>query len=78
MARFSTFANCRLSFRFCLALALIAGTVLENAGASHAAAAPTRVVIGFPSPSPRVAPLWIAQDLDFFAKYGLTAQVGAQ
>jgi NitT/TauT family transport system substrate-binding protein len=41
----------------------------------HAAAAPTRVTIAYPSPSPRVAPLWVAQDLDFFAKYGLRAQV---
>ena len=74
MARFSTFANCRLSFRFCLALVLIGYTVPETTDAAQIAA-PTRVVIGFPSPSPRVAPLWIAQDLDFFGKYGLTAQV---
>ena len=40
-----------------------------------AASAPTRVTIAFPSPSPRVAPLWVAQDLDFFGKYGLRAQV---
>ena len=74
MARFSTFANCCLSFRFCLAVALVVYAVLHKPSA-HAAAAPTRVVVGFPSPTPRVAPLWIAQDLDFFGKYGLTAQV---
>jgi NitT/TauT family transport system substrate-binding protein len=41
----------------------------------QAAAVPTRVTIAYPSPSPRVAPLWVAQDLDFFGKYGLRAQV---
>ena len=49
--------------------------IFGNFGASQAASAPTRVVIGYPSPTPRVAPLWIAQDLDFFGKYGLTAQL---
>jgi ABC-type nitrate/sulfonate/bicarbonate transport system substrate-binding protein len=33
------------------------------------------VTIAYPSPSPRVAPLWIAQDLDFFGKYGIRAQI---
>ena len=76
MASFSTRANCRLSFQLCLAAALTAYALLGNASATQAAsAAPTRVVIGYPSPGPRVAPLWIAQDLDFFGKYGLTAQV---
>ena len=74
MARFSTFANCSLLFRLCLATALGTTAVLANASASQAASAPTRVVIGYPSPGPRVAILWIAQDLDFFGKYGLTAQ----
>jgi ABC-type nitrate/sulfonate/bicarbonate transport system substrate-binding protein len=40
-----------------------------------ATAAPTRVAIAYPSPSPRVAPLWVAQDMNFFGKYGLNAQV---
>jgi NitT/TauT family transport system substrate-binding protein len=75
MARFSTFANCRLSLRFCMVVALVGYTVLVSASAAQGASTPTRVVIGFPSPGPRVAPLWIAQDLDFFGKYGLTAQV---
>jgi len=74
MARFSTFANCCRPLRFCLLLVLTGYTVSETTDAAQAAA-PTRVVIGFPSPSPRVAPLWIAQDLDFFGKYGLTAQI---
>jgi NitT/TauT family transport system substrate-binding protein len=76
MARFSTLLNCRLSFWFCLVAVFTAYLIFGNFGASQAAsAAPTRVVIGYPSPTPRVAPLWIAQDLDFFGKYGLTAQV---
>ena len=75
MARFSTFATSCRSFRLCLATALIVCIVLPTAGKIQAAATPTRVVIGYPSPGPRVAPLWIAQDLDFFAKYGLTAQL---
>ena len=76
MARFSTLANCRLSFRFCLLAVFTTYTIVGNFGPTQAAsAAPTRVVIGYPSPTPRVAPLWIAQDLDFFGKYGLTAQL---
>ncbi len=56
-----------------MALSMASGA----AGATilHAAAAPTRVTLAYPSPSPRVAPLWVAQDLDFFGKYGVRAQV---
>jgi hypothetical protein len=75
MARFSPLLKRRLSFRFCLVTALAIHTFLGNASLSQAAPAPTRVVIGYPSPTPRVAPLWIAQDLDLFGKYGLTAQL---
>jgi ABC-type nitrate/sulfonate/bicarbonate transport system substrate-binding protein len=75
MTRFSTLANCRLSYWFCLVAVFTAYVIFLNFGASHAASPPTRVVIGYPSPTPRVAPLWIAQDLDFFGKYGLTAQL---
>jgi NitT/TauT family transport system substrate-binding protein len=75
MARFSTLLNCRLSFWFCLVAVFTAYFIFGNFGASQAASPPTRVVIGYPSPTPRVAPLWIAQDLDFFGKYGLTAQI---
>src|SRR6266566_6581833 len=76
MARFSTLANCRLSFWFCLVAVFTAYIIFGNFSPTQAAsAAPTRVVIGYPSPGPRVAPLWIAQDLDFFGKYGLTSQI---
>ena len=76
MARFSKSGNYRRSFRFCLVAAVTVYTVTGKVSLTQAAsAAPTRVVIGYPSPTPRVAPLWIAQDLDFFGKYGLTAQL---
>jgi NitT/TauT family transport system substrate-binding protein len=75
MARFSSLLNCRLSFWFCLVAVFRVYIIFGNFGASQAASAPTRIVIGYPSPTPRVAPLWIAQDLDFFGKYGLTAQI---
>ena len=75
MARFSTFANCRRSFRFYKTVILMALILWMASHITQSASAQTRVVIGFPSPTPRVAPLWIAQDLDFFGKYGLSAQV---
>jgi ABC-type nitrate/sulfonate/bicarbonate transport system substrate-binding protein len=34
-----------------------------------------RAVISYPNANPRVAPLWIAQDLDFFSKYGVKGEV---
>ena len=40
-----------------------------------AASALTRAVISYPNANPRVAPLWIAQDLDFFGKYGIRGDV---
>src|SRR5499433_233057 len=75
MAHFFTSANRCLEFRLCLVIAVAVYTVLANAGATQAASTSTRVVIGYPSPGPRVAPLWIAQELDFFGKYGLSAQL---
>ena len=70
MAYFSTYAN--RSVRTFLITASLALAAVET-GAF--AAAPNRVVIAYPSPSPRVAPLWLAQDLDFFGKYNLAAQL---
>src|SRR5215472_17182131 len=75
MAHFFTSAYRCLEFRLCLVIAVAVYTVLANAGATQAASTSTRVVIGYPSPGPRVAPLWIAQELDFFGKYGLSAQL---
>ena len=71
----SALTEYRPSLRSCLAVALIAFAVVAENSLSQAASPTTRVVIGYPSPTPRVAPLWIAQDLDFFGKYGLTAQI---
>src|SRR5262245_27248370 len=73
MTRFSFLIIYRLLF--CWVVAFAVHDIVGNVGSSQAASAPTRVVIGYPSPTPRVAPLWIAQDLDFFGKYGLTAQL---
>jgi ABC-type nitrate/sulfonate/bicarbonate transport system substrate-binding protein len=75
MLRLATLPNSFISLPLCLVGALIAYAALAQTGDSRAAAAPTQVVIGYPSPTPRVSPLWIAQDLDFFGKYGLSAQV---
>ena len=75
MTRFSTHANRCLSIRLCLVTASIAIAALGKPGRAECAGAPTRVVIAYPSPTPRVAPLWLAQDLDFFGKYNLAAQI---
>src|SRR5262245_63420135 len=73
MTRFSFLTIYRLLF--CWVVAFAVYDIVGNVGSSQAASIPTRVTIGYPSPTPRVAPLWIAQDLDFFGKYGLTSQV---
>jgi ABC-type nitrate/sulfonate/bicarbonate transport system substrate-binding protein len=73
MARPSNLGFSYGSFLFVtIAVCALLGKVSPSQGAS---ASLTKVVIGYPSPTPRVAPLWIAQDLDFFGKYGLTAQL---
>ena len=61
--------------RITLTVALTLVIVAAVATVLHAAAAPTRVTLAYPSPSPRVAPLWVAQDMDFFGKYGVRPQV---
>ncbi len=75
MLQFSTLAAFSLSVRSCLAAAIAGIAVLGQVSPSGAASPLTKVVIGYPSPNARNAPLWIAQDLDFFGKYGLRAQV---
>ena len=70
-----------MSMASCLLLQLFAAVIFTSdrlvfeMSQVQAASAPSKVVIAYPSPSARVAPLWIAQDLDFFGKYGLRAQV---
>lgn len=58
-----------------LAVALTIASLAAATAFVHGAAAPTRVTLAYPSPSPRVAPLWIAQDMDFFGKYGIRPQI---
>jgi NitT/TauT family transport system substrate-binding protein len=50
-------------------LALIAQPI--NA---FSAAAPSRLVIGYASTTPRLMPLWMARDQGFFAKYGIESE----
>ena len=40
----------------------------------HAGAAPTKLVIGYASTTPRLMPLWMARDQGFFAKYGIESE----
>jgi NitT/TauT family transport system substrate-binding protein len=54
---------------FWFSLALIASPA--NA---FAAAAPSRLVIGYASTTPRLMPLWMARDQGFFAKYGIESE----
>ena len=41
---------------------------------TRAGAAPTRLVIGYASTTPRLMPLWMARDQGFFAKYGIESE----
>ena len=54
---------------FWFSLALIASPA--NA---LAATAPSRLVIGYASTTPRLMPLWMARDQGFFAKYGIESE----
>jgi ABC-type nitrate/sulfonate/bicarbonate transport system substrate-binding protein len=66
---------------FSLAVWLFVGTAtaslvfLSGMAPARAASSFTRVVVSYPNANPRVAPLWIAQDLDFFTKYGVRGDV---
>jgi NitT/TauT family transport system substrate-binding protein len=41
---------------------------------TFSAAAPSRLVIGYASTTPRLMPLWMARDQGFFAKYGIESE----
>src|SRR5215471_3114225 len=75
MTRFSTYAPCARSIRFWWVTVAFALAFICTNRTADCASAPNRVVIAYPSPTPRVAPLWIAQDLGFFGKYNLAAQI---
>ena len=59
-----------LVFAILISLALQLSWHLPNA----TAAAPSRLVIGYASTTPRLMPLWIARDQGFFAKYGIESE----
>ena len=42
---------------------------------AEAATAPTKVVVAYASISPRVGPLWAAQEFGFFKKNGIEAEL---
>jgi len=75
MEQIGIFFNAIRTWRGGITLSIIVALLVAMLGESHGANAPTRVTLACPSPSPRVAPLWVAQDLDLFGKYGLSAQV---
>ena len=75
MPRFFARVSHALSTTLSLAALFLACALFSDSAILYAAAAPTRITIAYPSPTPRVAPLWLAQDLDFFGKYGLKAQI---
>jgi len=47
---------------------------LANPMNAVSAAAPSRLVIGYASTTPRLMPLWVARDQGFFAKYGIESE----
>jgi NitT/TauT family transport system substrate-binding protein len=56
-----------------LAAALAVVSLLAHSSTSHAASAGRTVVIAHAAMNARVAPLWVARDRGFFAKYGVNA-----
>jgi NitT/TauT family transport system substrate-binding protein len=58
--------------RWLVAAVVIFG-LLSNPGRSYAAAAGKQVVIAHAAMNARVAPLWVARERGFFAKYGVEA-----
>jgi ABC-type nitrate/sulfonate/bicarbonate transport system substrate-binding protein len=55
-----------------LALVIFISTLLPCSGSATAA---TKVVIGFSTLNPRIAPLWIAEEIGFFRKHDLAASL---
>jgi NitT/TauT family transport system substrate-binding protein len=54
---------------------LLVFTILTETIVVEAATAPTKVVVAYASISPRVAPLWAAQEFGFFKKNGIEAEL---
>ena len=59
-----------LAFRFCC----FRWRLLHSQLSLFSAAAPSRLVIGYASTTPRLMPLWVARDQGFFAKYGIESE----
>lgn len=63
---------CSAEHFFALLLFLLAPLSWNASG--FAAGGPAKLTIGYASASPRVIPLWTAQDQGFFAKYGIESE----
>jgi NitT/TauT family transport system substrate-binding protein len=69
--RICNYLSARHEFIGTLLLGLLLLSIPANI---YAAAAPTRLVIGYASTTPRLMPLWMARDQGFFAKYGIESE----
>ena len=59
---------------FFLKIILFSLALIASPANAFAAAAPSRLVIGYASTTPRLMPLWMARDQGFFAKYGIESE----
>jgi NitT/TauT family transport system substrate-binding protein len=57
-----------------LKIVLFSLALIVNPINALSAAAPSRLVIGYASTTPRLMPLWMARDQGFFAKYGIESE----
>lgn len=57
-----------------LKIVLFSLVLIVNPINAFSAAAPSRLVIGYASTTPRLMPLWMARDQGFFAKYGIESE----
>jgi len=57
-----------------LEIVLLSFSLFTNPIDAVSAAAPSRLVIGYASTTPRLMPLWVARDQGFFAKYGVESE----
>jgi NitT/TauT family transport system substrate-binding protein len=57
-----------------LKMLLFSLALIANPINGFSAAAPSRLVIGYASTTPRLMPLWVARDQGFFAKYGIESE----
>jgi NitT/TauT family transport system substrate-binding protein len=57
-----------------LKMLLFSLALIANPVNGFSAAAPSRLVIGYASTTPRLMPLWVARDQGFFAKYGIESE----